>query len=66
MEVPVADDKRRTGNPDRQRINTSEAYELRKWAAEFGVTEDVLRSAVIQVGNQAKDVERQLRDKAKR
>jgi len=66
MEVPVADDKTQTGNPDRQRINTSEAYELRDWAAKFGVSEDLLRTAIVQVGNQAKDVERYLRDNAKR
>ena len=66
MEVSLADDKRNTGNPDRQRINTSEAYEVRDWAKKFAVTEDALRTAVVQVGNMAHDVERYLNDKAKR
>lgn len=65
-EVQVADDKSNTGNPDRQRINTSEAYEVRDWAKKFGVTEDALRTAVVQVGNMANDVERYLKDGAKR
>ena len=62
----MADDKSKTGNPDRQRINTSEPYEVRDWAKKFGVTEDMLRTAVVQVGNQAADVERYLKDKNKR
>jgi len=66
LEIAVADDKSKTGNPDRQRINTSEAYELREWAKKFGVTEDMIRTAVAQVGNMENDVERYLKDKAKR
>jgi hypothetical protein len=66
MEVFLADDKSKTGEPDRQRINTSERYEVRDWAKKFGVSEDALRTAVIQVGNMAHDVERYLQDKAKR
>ena len=62
----MADDKSNRGNPDRQRINTSEPYEVRDWAKKFGVSEDVLRTAVVQVGNMARDVERYLKDKAKR
>jgi hypothetical protein len=66
MEVRVADDKSKTGEPDRQRINTSEPYEVRHWAQKFGVSEDLLRTAVIQVGSMAHDVERYLKDKSKR
>jgi hypothetical protein len=66
LEIAVADDKSKTGNPDRQRINTSEAYEIRDWAKKFGVEEDMIRTAVVQVGNMASDVERYLKDKAKR
>jgi hypothetical protein len=62
----MADDKSNTGNPDRQRINTNQEHELRDWAKKFGVSEDMLRTAVTQVGNQAKDVERYLQDKTKR
>jgi hypothetical protein len=66
QEITVADDKSKTGNPDRQRINTSQEHEVRDWAKKFGVSEDMLRTAVTQVGNQATDVERYLKDNAKR
>ena len=62
----MTDDKSNTGNPDRQRINANQGHELRDGAKKLGVTEDLLLTAVTQVGNQAKDVERYLRDKAKR
>lgn len=57
----MSDDKTETGNPDRQRISLSENYELRDWAKKFGVSEEELRRAVEKVGNQASDVERELR-----
>ena len=66
LETNMADDTTNTGNPDRQRINTSQPHELRDWAKKFGVSEDVLKTAVVQVGNQAADVERYLKDRAKR
>lgn len=56
----MSDDKTNTGDPDRQRINLSEDYEVRDWAAKFGVGEDRLREAVKKVGNQADDVRREL------
>lgn len=57
----MSDDKTNTGNPDRQRISLSEDYEVRDWSKKFGVSEDRLRAAVQKVGNQADDVERELR-----
>ncbi len=57
----MSDDKTNTGNPDRQRISLSEDYEVRDWAKKFSVSEDRLRAAVQKVGNQADDVERELR-----
>ena len=62
----MADEKSKTGNPDRQRINTSEDYEVRDWSKKFGVDEDMIRTAVVQVGSMAHDVKRYLEDKAKR
>lgn len=38
----MADDKTKTGKPDRDRINTSESYEVRDWAKKFAVSEDAL------------------------
>jgi hypothetical protein len=57
----MADDPKQTGNPDRQRISLSQPHEVRDWARKFGVSEEELKQAVAQVGNQADDVERQLR-----
>ncbi|WP_084140448.1 DUF3606 domain-containing protein [Brevundimonas nasdae] len=46
----MSDDKSKTGNADRVRINLSEDYEVRDWAKKFGVTEDALRRAAERVG----------------
>lgn len=58
----MSDDKDQTGNPDRQRISLSEDYEVRDWSKKFGVSEERLRAAVETVGEQADDVERELRE----
>ncbi len=51
------DNKDKTGSPDRDLINVSEAYEVRDWADKFGVTHVQLKAAVNAVGNSAKKVE---------
>jgi hypothetical protein len=56
----MADDKTKTGRPDRDRINTNEDYEVRDWAKKFGVSEDTLRAAVKKVGPAASGVAKQL------
>jgi hypothetical protein len=56
----MADDKTNRGSPDRDRINTSEPYELRDWAKKFGVTEERIKTAVNEVGNSADAVRRYL------
>jgi hypothetical protein len=57
----MADDKLKTGKPDRERVNINEPYELADWAAKFGVSADDIRAAVAKVGAFAKDVERELK-----
>ena len=57
----MADDKTKTGGQDRSRISLSEDYEVRDWAAKFGVTADQLKAAVQAVGNDAKAVEEHLK-----
>jgi hypothetical protein len=57
----MADDKSKAGKPDRDRINTSEDYELRDWAIHFRVTEQQILDAVKAVGPMATDVERYLK-----
>ncbi|WP_341408104.1 DUF3606 domain-containing protein [Luteolibacter soli] len=56
----MSDDKSKTGGPDRQRINTSEEYEVQDWSKKFGVTTDQLKDAVDKVGPMADDVRREL------
>ena len=56
----MADDKSKRGSPDRDRINTSEPYELRDWASKLGVTEERLKTAVLEVGSSAEAVKRYL------
>jgi hypothetical protein len=53
QEIMMADDKRLTGAPDRDRISLSEDYEIRDWTQSLGVGEDELREAVDAVGNSA-------------
>ncbi len=57
----MSDDKSKSGGQDRTRISLSEDYEVRDWAAKFGVTPEQLREAVGQVGDQADEVERHLK-----
>ena len=59
-DISMSDDPTQTGNPDRQRIRLSQDYEVRDWAAKFGVSEETLREAVGRVGPQANDVARAL------
>lgn len=56
----MADDKTKTGGPDRKRINVNEDYELRDWSTKLGVTPERLKEAVQAVGTYADDVERHL------
>jgi hypothetical protein len=56
----MADDKSKTGKPDRDRINVNEEYELRDWSTKFGVSPDSLKAAVQRVGPMAKDVAKAL------
>jgi hypothetical protein len=56
----MADDKKQTGAPDRQRINVNEPYELRDWAKKFGVTPEELKAAVSKHGTSADDVKKAL------
>jgi Protein of unknown function (DUF3606) len=57
----MPDDTSKTGGPDRQRISTSQDYEVRDWAAKFDVTKDQLIEAVKRVGDLATDVEAHLK-----
>lgn len=62
----MADNKKKTGEPDRSMINTSEKYEMEYWKKKFDVSSQQLTGAVRSVGNNAKDVEKYLKDKNKK
>jgi hypothetical protein len=59
----MSDDKKRVGNPDRQRISLEEEYEIQDWSKKFGVSKEELKQAVQKVGSNAKDVEEFLKKK---
>ena len=60
-ESTMSDDRSKTGTPDRLRVSTSEPYELRAWAKQFGVSEEKVKDAVAKVGPMVADVEKYLR-----
>ncbi|RYX89244.1 MAG: DUF3606 domain-containing protein [Comamonadaceae bacterium] len=51
----MSDDKSKTG-ADRQRVSTSEDYELRDWAKSLNTTPEKIKEAVSAVGNSAEKV----------
>ncbi len=57
----MSDDKSKSGQQDRLRINVHEDYELRDWSKKFGCTPDELKAAVKAVGVMAADVEKHLK-----
>ena len=57
----MADDKRKPGRPDRNRINVNEDYELRDWSKKLSVTKEELAAAVKRVGPMVRDVEVELK-----
>jgi len=60
MEINMADDLNNRGPQDRNRVNTSEEWELRYWSNTFGVTHDELKAAVAAVGPVVADVRKKL------
>ncbi|AWH86570.1 DUF3606 domain-containing protein [Flavobacterium album] len=59
----MSDDKSKTGSPDRNRINTSEDYEVRYWSEKFGVSKQELLDAIKSSGSNNPDkVEAYLRE----
>ena len=61
----MADNKDLTGKQDRDRINTSENYELRYLEEKMGVSREQLLQAIHEVGNNRDKVEEYLREQGK-
>jgi hypothetical protein len=59
----MPDNRSDNGGQHRKRISLSEDYEVRDWAAKFGVSQDELRASVARVGNMADDVEEDLKSR---
>ena len=60
----MADDRTKQGPQDRSRVNIQEPYEVEYWSKKFGVSPEVLRSAVEKVGPMASKVEEALTSKS--
>jgi hypothetical protein len=56
----MPDDKSKTGEPDRSRINIHEPYEVEYWKQKFGVTKEQLEQAVQKVGPSVESVRKEL------
>jgi hypothetical protein len=42
----MSDDRSKTGSPDRDRISTSEDYEVKYWSEKFNVSREELLEAI--------------------
>lgn len=60
-DTTMSDDNPKSGGQEARLISLSEADEVRDWATTFGVTQSALRKAARKVGNNAEDVERELK-----
>jgi hypothetical protein len=56
----MADDLKKTGRHDDERINVDQDHEVRYWAEKFGLSSQQLREAVDAAGPMVKDVQRHL------
>jgi hypothetical protein len=60
----MSDNTSNTGSPDRDRISTSEDYELRYWSEKFGISQQELIDAVRASGSSSPEkVEAYLKDR---
>jgi len=57
----MADAKRNSGRPERDKINIEEDYEVQYWSEKFGISVEELTAAVKEVGPTASDVQRELK-----
>ena len=53
----MSDDLKNTGPQDDSRVNMSQPHEVRYWTEKFGISEQRLKEAVLNVGVSAKAVE---------
>jgi hypothetical protein len=56
----MADDLKKTGRQDDERINVEQDHEVNYWSEKLGVSREQLRKAVQAAGPMVKDVQRHL------
>lgn len=56
----MADDRSKTGKPDRDRVSSSEPYEINYLAKKTGLPPPLVKNVVRQVGPMRTDIERYL------
>lgn len=56
----MSDNLTKRDQPDRSKINMSEAYEVRYWTKRLNISHEELRKAVDKVGNSAAAVRKEL------
>jgi hypothetical protein len=54
------DNPQKKGTADRSKINMSEAYEVKYWSKELGISKEKLQQVVDKVGNSAAAVRKEL------
>ena len=59
--MKLADNKNKSGSPDRDRISLAEDYEVRDWVNTLGVSRERLQQAVDAVGPTAEKVREHLK-----
>ena len=56
----MTDNRSKRGQPDRNRINMSQRYEVRYWTKHLGISREELQRAIDKVGPSASAVRKQL------
>ena len=58
----MPDDKKKTGNPDRSRVNPNQPYEVKDLATKFSLPPELVKKVVEQEGPSRKSVEEYLQN----
>jgi hypothetical protein len=56
----MSDDKKKTGKPDRNRVSSTERYEVDRLVKKFDLPEPLVKKVIVQEGPMRKDVEKYL------
>jgi hypothetical protein len=56
----MSDDKEKVGKPDRDRVSSTEKYEVEHLAKKFALPSPLVKKVIVQEGPMRKDVEKYL------